>query len=155
MKEIKLPLRLGVGAIVLNEENLVFVGKRGDNPINKWQMPQGGVNENENLQDAMKRELKEETGISSIKIIKQSAFEHIYDLPKNLIGKLWKGKYGGQNQTWFLVQFTGNEKEINLNQKHAEFKEWKWVSAKKLPDLIVPFKKELYQKLIIEFKEFI
>lgn len=150
----KLPYRKGVGIMLINEQKKVFVGKRIDN-AEAWQMPQGGIDEDENVIDAMKRELKEETGISSIKIIKQSAFEHIYDLPKNLIGKLWKGKYGGQNQTWFLVQFTGNEIEINLNQKHAEFKEWKWVSAKKLPDLIVPFKKELYQKLIIEFKEFI
>jgi len=150
----KLPYRKGVGIMLINKQKKVFVGKRIDN-AEAWQMPQGGIDKGENVINAMRRELKEETGISSIKIIKQSAFEHIYDLPKNLIGKLWKGKYGGQNQTWFLVQFTGDEKEINLNQKHPEFKEWRWIEAKKLPELIVPFKRGLYEKLILEFKEFI
>ena len=114
----KLPLRLGVGAIVLNKENQVFVGKRKDNPIDKWQMPQGGVNEGENLVDAMKRELKEETGIQNIKILNEIDGWFEYELPNYLLGKIWKGKYRGQRQKWFIVRFLGDDNEINLNTSH-------------------------------------
>ena len=116
-----LPLRIGVGAIVLNNNNHVFVGRRIDNPINKWQMPQGGVEKNEDLLSAMKRELSEETSITSIKVLKELDNWLSYELPNNLLGKIWKGKYRGQKQKWFIVRFTGKEDEINLNTKYPEF----------------------------------
>ena len=137
-----LPLRIGVGAIVLNNNNLVFVGKRKDNPINKWQMPQGGVEKNEDLLKAMKRELYEETSITSIKVLKELDNWLSYELPSNLLGRIWKGKYRGQKQKWFIVRFTGNEDEINLNTKHPEFIEWKWIKIEQLPNVIVDFKKK-------------
>ncbi len=118
-------------------------------------MPQGGIDKNENAIDAAKRELKEETGITSVTIIKQSSKIHTYDLPDYLIGKIWKGEFKGQTQTWFLAQFIGKDDEIKLDQKNPEFKKWKWVDLKELPNLIVPFKKKLYQELIEEFKSLI
>ena len=150
-----LPLRTGVGAIVLNKENKVFVGKRKDNPFDKWQMPQGGVDKNENLLSAMKRELLEETSIKSIKIIKEFDFWLQYELPKNLIGKIWKGKYRGQKQKWFLVKFLGEEKEININTTNPEFIEWQWIEKEELPNLIVDFKKDVYKKILLELKKII
>jgi len=156
MKETKiLPLRIGVGVIVLNENNFVFVGKRKDNPINKWQMPQGGVDKNENFINAMKRELFEETSIKSIKILKEIEGTFEYELPKNLLGIIWKGKYRGQKQKWFIVKFIGNESEVNLKTKHPEFIEWKWIPVDELPEVIVDFKKEVYLKLLKEIKKFI
>ena len=155
MAEKKLPLRIGVGVIVLNNENKIFVGKRKDNPINKWQMPQGGVNENENFLNAMKRELNEETSIKSIKILKELDEWFEYELPKNLLGIVWKGKFRGQKQKWFIVRFTGEESEINLKTKHPEFIEWKWVERDELPKIIVDFKKDVYEKLLLELKKFI
>ncbi len=150
-----LPLRIGVGAIVLNNNNLVFVGKRKDNPINKWQMPQGGVEKNEDLLKAMKRELYEETSITSIKVLKELDNWLSYELPSNLLGRIWKGKYRGQKQKWFIVRFTGNENEINLNTKHPEFIEWKWIKIEQLPNVIVDFKKKVYVILENELKKFI
>ena len=150
----KLPYRQGVGIMLANKEKKIFVGKRIDNRA-AWQMPQGGVDQDENIVDAAKRELKEETGVSSIKIIKKSDKIYTYDLPDYLLGKIWKGRFKGQEQTWFLAQFLGEDDEINLDQKNAEFKKWKWVNINELPDLIVPFKKELYQELVKEFKSFI
>jgi putative (di)nucleoside polyphosphate hydrolase len=150
----KLPYRQGVGIMLANKEKKIFVGKRIDNRA-AWQMPQGGVDQDENIVDAAKRELKEETGVSSIKIIKKSDKIYTYDLPDYLLGKIWKGRFKGQEQTWFLAQFLGEDDEINLDQKNAEFKKWKWVNIDELPDLIVPFKKELYQELVKEFKSFI
>ena len=150
-----LPLRIGVGAIVLNNQNKVFVGKRKDNPVNKWQMPQGGVDKNENFLTAMKRELSEETSIKSIKIIKELDGWFQYELPENLVGIIWKGKFRGQKQKWFVVRFTGEESEINLKTKHPEFIEWKWVEMDELPKIIVDFKKDVYEKLLIELKKFI
>tara|TARA_Y100001970_G_scaffold64074_1_gene82042 strand:+ start:3600 stop:4070 length:471 start_codon:yes stop_codon:yes gene_type:complete len=150
-----LPLRIGVGAIVLNNNNHVFVGKRKDNPINKWQMPQGGVEKNENLLNAMKRELYEETSITSIKVLKELDNWLSYELPNNLLGRIWKGKYRGQKQKWFIVRFTGNENEINLNTKHPEFIEWKWIEIEQLPNVIVDFKKKVYIVLESELKKFI
>ena len=140
--------------MLFNTSKQIFVGKRIDNK-SAWQMPQGGVDQNEKAVDAARRELQEETGIISIKIIKQSDKTYTYDLPDNLIGKIWKGKFKGQTQTWFLAEFTGKDSEIKLDQKNPEFKKWKWVDLKELPNLIVPFKKELYQDLIDEFKAFI
>ena len=150
MIEQKLPLRTGVGIIVLNKQNKIFVGKRKDNPVDKWQMPQGGVDEGEDYITAMKRELKEETGIENIKIIKEIEKIYQYELPEDLVGIIWKGKYRGQKQKWFITRFLGEEKEINLNTKHAEFIDWKWIEPKFLPEVIVYFKKDLYLNLLKE-----
>ena len=150
MVEQKLPLRKGVGIIVLNNQNKIFVGKRKDNPGNKWQMPQGGVDEGEDYITAMKRELLEETSIQNIEIIKEIDKIYQYELPENLVGIIWKGKYRGQKQKWFITRFLGEEKEINLNTKHAEFIDWKWIEPKLLPEVIVNFKKDLYLNLLKE-----
>ena len=150
MVEQKLPLRKGVGIIVLNNQNKIFVGKRKDNPGNKWQMPQGGVNEGEDYITAMKRELLEETSIQNIEIIKEIEKIYQYELPENLVGIIWKGKYRGQKQKWFITRFLGEEKEINLNTKNAEFIDWKWIEPKFLPEVIVNFKKDLYLNLLKE-----
>ena len=146
----KLPLRTGVGIIVLNKQNKIFVGKRKDNPGDKWQMPQGGVDEGEDYITAMRRELLEETSIQNIEIIKEIDKIYQYELPENLIGIIWKGKYRGQRQKWFITRFLGEEKEINLNTKHAEFIDWKWIEPKLLPEVIVNFKKDLYLNLLKE-----
>ena len=154
MSEKILPMRKGVGVIVLNKENKVFVGKRKDNPIDKWQMPQGGLDENENYVSAMKRELMEETSRKSIKIMKEIDGFFEYELPKNLIGIIWKGKFRGQKQKWFITRFTGNDNEINLKTKNQEFIEWKWIKPEELPILIVDFKKDIYLKLLKYIKVF-
>jgi putative (di)nucleoside polyphosphate hydrolase len=151
----KLPMRNGVGVIILNNENKVFVGKRRDNPIDKWQMPQGGVDAGEDYLMAMKRELYEETSIKNIKILRELDGFFEYELPTNLVGKIWKGKFRGQKQKWFITKFIGDEKEINLDTKHPEFIDWKWISPKQLPEVIVDFKKDLYLKLLIKIREFI
>ena len=148
-------MRNGVGVIILNKSNKIFVGKRKDNPIDKWQMPQGGLNQGEDYLSAMKRELYEETSIKSIKVIKEIDGYFEYTLPKALVGIIWKGKYRGQKQKWFITKFLGNEEEINLKTKHPEFIEWKWISPNILPDVIVDFKKNLYLKLLEEIKKFI
>ena len=150
MIEQRLPLRTGVGIIVLNKQNKIFVGKRKDNPGDKWQMPQGGVNEGEDYITAMRRELFEETSIQNIEIIKEIDKIYQYELPENLVGIIWKGKYRGQKQKWFITRFLGEEKEINLNTKHAEFIDWKWIEPKLLPEVIVNFKKDLYLNLLKE-----
>lgn len=150
-----LPLRTGVGIVVLNSQNKVFVGKRRDNPVNKWQMPQGGVDEGESLFDAMKRELLEETSIKSIKILKEIDEWMEYELPENLLGIIWKGKYRGQRQKWFITRFTGNDSEINLNTKNPEFIDWKWIEMNKIPNEIVYFKKNLYENILVKLKKFI
>ncbi|MDA9078451.1 RNA pyrophosphohydrolase [Pelagibacteraceae bacterium] len=150
MNSKKLPMRKGVGIIVLNKKNKVFVGKRRDNPGDKWQMPQGGVDEGEDDFTAMQRELIEETSIKNIKIIKEIENVFEYELPENLVGIIWKGKYRGQKQKWFITRFLGQDSEINLNTKHPEFIEWKWLEPIKLPDVIVDFKKNLYLKLLKE-----
>ena len=152
MNNQKLPMRTGVGIILLNNENKIFVGKRKDNPGNKWQMPQGGVDNGEDFLTAMRRELHEETSIKNIKIIKEINQLYEYELPKNLIGIIWKGKFRGQKQKWFITKFLGNENEINLNTKQPEFIEWKWIDAEKLPEVIVNFKKNLYLSLLKEIK---
>ena len=155
MKQNELPLRLGVGIIVLNKENKVFVGKRRDNPTNKWQMPQGGVDRGENLVNAMKRELKEETSIRSIEILKELEGWTEYELPDYLLGKIWRGKYRGQKQKWFIVRFLGRDEEINLKTTHPEFIEWQWLDIENLPSVIVHFKKKVYKKLLPVIKSFI
>ena len=155
MDKQKLPMRNGVGIIVLNKKNEVFVGKRRDNPIDKWQMPQGGVDNGEDYITAMKRELIEETSITSIKIIKELNKIYQYELPQNLVGIIWKGKFRGQKQKWFITRFLGSDSEINLNTKHPEFIEWKWIEPKQLPEVIVDFKKNLYLNLLKEINEVI
>ena len=149
---MNLPLRLGVGIVLLNSDNKVFVGKRIDNPQNFWQMPQGGVDENEDFLQAAKRELKEETGIKSVKLIKEINDRLEYDLPKYLIYKIWNGKYRGQSQKWFIMKFIGKDKEINIKTKNPEFLEWKWVESFKLPNIVVNFKIDIYTRLEKELK---
>ena len=151
----KLPMRQGVGVIVLNRNNEVFVGKRKDNPIDKWQMPQGGLDKNETPYKAMKRELFEETSIKNIEVLKEIEKWLEYELPPNLLGKIWKGKFRGQKQKWFIVKFTGSDDEINLNTKYPEFIEWKWIDYRLLPDVIVDFKKKVYESLKTELRNFI
>ena len=145
-------MRTGVGIILLNNKNQVFVGKRKDNPEDKWQMPQGGVEEGEDFISAMKRELHEETNVRNIKIIKEIKKIYEYELPKNLLGIIWKGKFRGQKQKWFITKFIGEENEINLNTENPEFIEWKWINAEKLPTVIIEFKKDLYLNLLKEIK---
>ena len=155
MTKKKLPLRIGVGVIVLNDENKVFVGKRKDNPVDKWQMPQGGVDKNENFLSAMKRELYEETSIKSIKVLKELDGFFEYELPQNLLGIIWKGRFRGQKQKWFIARFIGKNNEINVKTKKPEFIEWKWIKMDELPKVIVDFKKNVYEKILIELKKFI
>ena len=150
MKEKKLPLRIGVGIIVLNKNNQVFVGKRKDNPIDKWQMPQGGLDKDEDFISAMRRELIEETSIKSIEILKEIKDTYEYELPDNLIGVIWKGKFRGQKQKWFITKFLGEDSEINLKTQNPEFIDWKWIEPNKLPDVIVYFKRDLYINLLKE-----
>ena len=151
----KLPMRNGVGVIVLNNENKVFVGKRKDNPVDRWQMPQGGVDLGESYLSAMKRELYEETSIKSIEILKEINGFFEYELPKNLVGIIWKGKFRGQKQKWFITRFIGNENEINLQTENQEFIEWKWIIPDELPRTIVDFKKKMYVELLEILKDFI
>ena len=150
-----LPLRSGVGIVVLNEKNQVFFAKRIDNPKNFWQMPQGGVDKGEQYYDAAIRELKEETSIKTISLIKEIDGLTTYLLPSNLVGIIWKGKYKGQKQKWFIVRFNGEEKEINIHTKHPEFLDWKWVNIENLTDEIVDFKIHVYKKIQEELKKII
>ena len=151
-KNKNLPMRIGVGIVLLNNENKVFVGKRIDNPSSFWQMPQGGVDQNEQMLEAAKRELEEETGITKIILIKELNYWLEYELPKNLIDKIWKGKYKGQKQKWFIMKFTGNRKDINIKTKHPEFLDWKWIEPSKLPDIVVDFKVNVYKKILKELE---
>jgi len=149
-KRKELPLRVGVGIALLNHENKIFVGKRIDNPANSWQMPQGGVDKNEDFLQAAKRELEEETSIKTVKVIKKLNEWLTYDLPKNLLGKLWKGKYRGQKQKWFIMKFIGKNDEINIRTKKAEFSDWKWIKPSDLPAVAVDFKVNIYKKIAKE-----
>ncbi len=130
---------------MLNRDNKVFVAKRIDNPKNFWQMPQGGVDNNEDLLTAALRELKEETSIESVELIQEIDETTTYELPKNLLGIIWKGKYKGQIQKWFLMRFNGKESEINLRTKHPEFLEYKWIELDKITDVVVKFKLDVYE----------
>jgi len=155
MAKHQLPMRTGVGIIVLNNDNQVFVGKRKDNPGDKWQMPQGGVDKGEDFITAMKRELIEETSIKNIKILKEIHNMYQYELPNNLVGIIWKGKFRGQRQKWFITKFLGKDDEINLDTKHPEFIDWKWIDPNDLPEVIVDFKKDLYLNLLKEINQII
>lgn len=146
------------GIMLANMEGKVFVGQRLDNRESEaWQMPQGGIDDGEDPQEAAVRELSEETGISPhlVDIIAQSREEHFYDLPEELLGKLWKGKWRGQRQWWFLMRFKGDDGDINIETAHPEFSQWQWVVPDRLPHLIVPFKKRLYENIVAEFGELI
>ena len=151
-KNKQLPLRIGVGIILLNHKNKVFVAKRIDNPKNFWQMPQGGTNQNENFLQAAKRELQEETSIKSVKLVKELNGWFTYYLPENLIGKVLEGKYRGQKQKWFIMKFIGEDNEINIKTKNPEFLDWKWIESSNLPSIAVDFKVHLYEKLKAELK---
>ena len=149
-----LPLRDGVGIVVLNKDNKVFVAKRIDNPKNFWQMPQGGVDKGENFLSAAYRELEEETSIKSVKLIKEIDKITTYLLPKNLLGVIWKGKYKGQKQKWFLMRFLGSDNEININTNKPEFLEWKWIDLDMITEVVVDFKLEVYKTIQKEIKKY-
>ena len=142
-----LPLRTGVGIVLLNKDNKVFVAKRIDNPKNFWQMPQGGIDEGENYYEAAIRELKEETSVVSVKFIQEIDKKLTYILPDHLIGIIWRGRYKGQIQKWFVMRFVGKETEININTKKPEFLDWKWVDIDDLPRIAVKFKLDVYKSL--------
>ena len=146
-KDIGLPLRSGVGIVVLNKKNEVFVAKRIDNQKNFWQMPQGGVDEGENYLTAAYRELEEETSIKNVDLIKELDGLISYDLPKSLLGVIWKGKYRGQEQKWFVMRFLGQDSEINIKTKNPEFCEWKWIDIENITDLVVDFKLHVYENV--------
>ena len=148
-----LPLRNGVGIVVLNNENKVFVAKRIDNPKNFWQMPQGGIDKDEDFLSAAYRELKEETSIKSVKLIKEIDGKFTYILPNHLIGIIWKGKFKGQTQKWFIMRFVGSESEINIKTKHPEFLDWKWIDLKDLTKIAVNFKLEVYKQIKSEVQK--
>ncbi len=150
-----LPLRSGVGIVVLNKYNQIFVAKRIDNPKNFWQMPQGGVDEGENYFEAALRELKEETSIENVSLLKELDGYISYELPDYLLGIIWKGKYKGQNQKWYIMRFNGNDKEINIKTKKPEFFEWKWIDIKDLTNVVVHFKLEVYKKIQEELRKII
>ena len=148
-----LPLRSGVGIVVLNKKNQVFLAKRIDNPKNFWQMPQGGVDNEEEFYEAAIRELEEETSIKTVSLIKEIDGLTTYFLPIHLVGIIWKGKYKGQKQKWFIVKFIGDDSEINIKTKHPEFLDWKWIDPENLTDIAVHFKLEVYKKLKSEIKK--
>ena len=151
----ELPLRSGVGIIVLNKNNKVFVAKRIDNPKNFWQMPQGGVDEGEDFLKAAYRELEEETSIKNVELIKELEGTITYELPDRLLGIIWKGRYRGQKQKWFLMRFRGEEKEINIKTKNPEFLDWKWIELDQITEVVVDFKLHVYKELKEKIKKII
>ena len=144
---MKLPLRIGVGIVLLNNKNEIFVAKRIDNPKNFWQMPQGGVDNKEKYLKAALRELKEETSITSVELIKEIDEWYTYELPEYLLGKIWKGKFRGQKQKWFLMRYFGNDDEINIKTKKPEFLDWKWIDIDSITETVVDFKRHVYMEL--------
>ena len=148
-----LPLRTGVGIVLINKDNKVFVAKRIDNPKKFWQMPQGGVDKNENFFEAALRELKEETSITSVSLIKEIDGYTTYNLPKNLLGIIWRGKFKGQKQKWYVLRFNGNDNEIDINTSKPEFYSWKWIDIDNLTDVVVDFKLKVYEKIKLELKK--
>ena len=149
-----LPYRSNVGIMLINDDGHVFVGQRLDNNQNAWQMPQGGIDGDEDPQSAAYRELLEETGIEqeNVKFLATSSKWLLYDLPEDLIPKLWDGKYRGQKQKWFLFKFLGTNSDINIATEHPEFSNWKWIPKENLLEEIVPFKKSVYESVLREFE---
>jgi putative (di)nucleoside polyphosphate hydrolase len=150
-----LPLRSGVGIVVVNKDNKVFVAKRMDNPKDYWQMPQGGVDEGEDFLTAAFRELEEETSIKNVKLIKEIDEMISYELPKNLLGIIWKGKFRGQKQKWFLMRYLGKDEDINIKTKNPEFLDWKWIELDEITNVVVDFKLHVYQLLKEKVKKII
>ena len=150
-----LPLRSGVGVIVLNKDNKIFVAKRIDNPKDYWQMPQGGVDEGEDFLAAAFRELEEETSIKNVKLIKEIDEMISYELPNNLLGIIWKGKFRGQKQKWFLMRYLGKDEDINIKTKNPEFLDWKWIELDEITNVVVDFKLHVYQLLKEKIKKII
>jgi putative (di)nucleoside polyphosphate hydrolase len=148
-----LPYRAAAGIMLLNADDKVFVAQRIDSTLEAWQMPQGGLDEGEDARTGALRELEEETGIPAdkVEIIAQSRQELLYDLPEDLVGKLWGGRYRGQRQSWFLCRYLGRDEEIDLATEHPEFRAWRWAEPADLPHMIVPFKKALYEAVLAEF----
>ena len=151
----ELPLRNGVGIVVLNKNNKVFVAKRIDNPKNFWQMPQGGGDKDENFLRAAYRELEEETSIKSVELINELEGTITYELPDRLLGIIWKGRYRGQKQKWFVMRFTGSDSEININTKNPEFLEWKWIELDLITEYVVDFKYHVYKNVKEKVKKII
>ena len=151
----ELPLRNGVGIVVLNKNNKVFVAKRIDNPKNFWQMPQGGVDKGEDFLKAAYRELEEETSIKSVELINELDGTITYELPDRLLGIIWKGKFRGQKQKWFVMRFTGNDNEININTRNPEFLEWKWIELDLITEYVVDFKHQVYKNVKEKVKKII
>ena len=149
----QLPYRRCAGVMLVNRDGGVFVGQRLDSQSEAWQMPQGGIDKGEDAQSAALRELGEEAGIAPqlVDIFAVSATEHFYDLPPHLVGRIWGGRYRGQRQHWYLARFLGGDSDINIATEHAEFRAWRWAALAELPDLIVPFKRDLYAALVAEF----
>ena len=150
-----LPYRNGVGIILLNNDNKVFVAKRIDNPKNFWQMPQGGVDNNENFLSAAYRELEEETSIKKVELIKEIDGITTYELPEHLLGIIWKGKYKGQKQKWFLMRYLGNNDEINIKTDNPEFLDWKWIDLEMITEVVVGFKLKVYEEIKEKVKKII
>tara|TARA_B110001452_G_scaffold231627_1_gene208540 strand:- start:207 stop:683 length:477 start_codon:yes stop_codon:yes gene_type:complete len=153
--KLSLPLRSGVGIVVLNKKNKVFVAKRIDNQKKFWQMPQGGVNKNEDYLAAAYRELEEETSIKNVDLVKELDGLISYELPEKLLGIIWKGKYRGQEQKWFVMRFLGQDNEINIKTKYPEFCEWKWIDLENITDLVVDFKLHVYKDVKEKVKKII
>jgi putative (di)nucleoside polyphosphate hydrolase len=156
-KADNLPYRPAAGVMLLNREGKVFVAQRLDSTLEAWQMPQGGLDEGEDAEAGAMRELEEETGISreKVEIIARCPAELYYDLPEDLVGKLWKGKWKGQRQTWFLCRLTGSDEDVNIETEHPEFRAWKWAEPRELPAMIVPFKRRLYEEVLDAFREWL
>lgn len=148
------PYRPCVGIMLINKNHEIFVAQRLDHPAEFWQMPQGGIDPGEEPEDAVFRELKEEIGTNNVKIISRAKKTYKYDIPSPLNGKLWQGKYRGQRQTWFLVEYEGTDEDINLETEHPEFLAWRWATLDELLHVVVHFKKDVYKSVIEEFKEY-
>lgn len=149
------PYRLGVGIVLLNPQGEVFVAQRLDTDADAWQMPQGGMDAGEDPRDTAFREMEEEIGTNNAVCIAETEDWITYDLPEDLADKVWKGRFRGQKQKWFLLEFLGNDSDINIDTEHPEFKDWKWATFEHLPDLIISFKRPLYEQVVVAFSAYV